>query len=45
MEGPNYETAVIDHEELFYSNEKLLANGDRWEPQLARNIETQIRNF
>lgn len=45
MEGPNYETAVIDHEELFYNKEKLLANGDRWEPQLARNIETQIRNF
>jgi hypothetical protein len=20
-----------------------LANGDRWEPQLARNIESQIR--
>jgi len=30
VEGPNYETAVIDHEELFYSKEKLLANGDRW---------------
>jgi hypothetical protein len=23
----------------------LLANGDRWEPQLARNIEAQIRHF
>jgi hypothetical protein len=22
-----------------------LANGDRWEPQLARNIESQIRQF
>jgi hypothetical protein len=30
---------------LFYSKEKLLANGDRWEPQLARNIESQIRRF
>lgn len=45
VEGPNYENAVINHEELFYNKEKLLANGDKWEPQLARNIESQIRNF
>jgi NADH dehydrogenase (ubiquinone) Fe-S protein 8 len=45
VEGPNYENATITHEELFYNKEKLLANGDRWEPQLARNIESQIRNF
>jgi hypothetical protein len=23
---------------LLYNKEKLLANGDRWEPQLAANI-------
>lgn len=45
VEGPNYENSTITHEELFYSKEKLLANGDRWEPQLARNIESQIRQF
>jgi NADH-quinone oxidoreductase chain I len=45
VEGPNYENATINHEELFYNKEKLLANGDRWEPQLARNIESQIRQF
>ena len=45
VEGPNYENSVINHEELFYSKEKLLSNGDKWEPQLARNIESQIRHF
>ena len=43
VEGPNFENATMTHEELFYNKEKLLANGDRWEPQLARNIEAQIR--
>jgi NADH-quinone oxidoreductase chain I len=43
VEGPNFENATMTHEELFYNKEKLLANGDRWEPQLARNIESQIR--
>ena len=45
VEGPNYENTVITHEELYYDKEKLLSNGDKWEPQLARNIESQIRNF
>ena len=26
------------HEELLYDKAKLLANGDRWEPEIARNI-------
>ena len=26
-------------EELFYDKEKLLENGDRWEAQIARNLE------
>ena len=43
VEGPNFENSTMMHEELFYDKEKLLANGDRWEPQLARNIESQIR--
>jgi NADH-quinone oxidoreductase chain I len=45
VEGPNYENATINHEELFFDKQRLLANGDRWEPQLARNIESQIRHF
>jgi NADH-quinone oxidoreductase subunit I len=36
VEGPNMEFATETREELFYNKEKLLANGDRWEPILAR---------
>merc|ERR1712054_257629 len=35
VEGPNYEYATETHEELLYNKEKLLANGDKWEPELA----------
>ena len=38
VEGPNFEFATETREELYYDKEKLLANGDRWEPQLAANI-------
>ena len=36
--GPNYEFAAETREELFYNKEKLLANGERWERELASNI-------
>ena len=39
VEGPNFEFATETREELFYDKEKLLANGDRWEPELARRLE------
>jgi NADH-quinone oxidoreductase subunit I len=39
VEGPNFEFSTETHEELLYDKEKLLANGDRWENELARNIE------
>lgn len=38
VEGPNFEFATETREELFYNKDKLLANGDRWEAQLAANI-------
>ncbi|ETO04660.1 hypothetical protein RFI_32736 [Reticulomyxa filosa] len=34
VETPNFEYATETHEELLYNKEKLLANGDRWEPEL-----------
>ena len=38
VEGPNFEFATETREELFYNKEKLLANGDRWEREIARNM-------
>ena len=38
VEGPNLEFTTRGRDELFYNKEKLLANGDRWEAQLAANI-------
>jgi NADH-quinone oxidoreductase subunit I len=35
VEGPNFEFATETREELMYDKDKLLANGDRWEPELA----------
>ena len=38
VEGPNFEFATETREELFYNKQKLLENGDRWEPEIAANI-------
>ena len=35
VEGPNFEFATETREELYYDKEKLLANGDRWERDIA----------
>jgi NADH-quinone oxidoreductase subunit I len=42
VEGPNFEFAAETREELFYDKAKLLANGDRWESELAKNLELDL---
>ena len=38
VEGPNFEFSTETREELYYDKAKLLANGDRWERDIARNV-------
>lgn len=38
VEGPNFEYATETREELLYDKAKLLANGDRWETELADRL-------
>ncbi len=39
VEGPNFEFTTETREELLYDKAKLLSNGDRWEPELAKRLE------
>jgi NADH-quinone oxidoreductase subunit I len=43
VEGPNFEYATETHEELLYTKERLLANGDRWEAEIAANLAADAR--
>ncbi|KAJ2397192.1 NADH dehydrogenase Fe-S protein subunit 8 ndufs8 [Coemansia sp. RSA 2603] len=41
VEGPNFEYTTETREELLYNKEKLLANGDRWESEIAQNLRSE----
>ena len=43
VEGPNFEFATETREELDYDKDRLLANGDRWEREIAKNISLDAR--
>ena len=43
VEGPNFEYSTETHEELLYNKERLLANGDRWEAEIAANLAADAR--
>jgi NADH-quinone oxidoreductase subunit I len=43
VEGPNFEFATETREELYYDKERLLANGDRWEREIAKQIELDAK--
>ena len=38
VQGPNFEFATETREELMYDKTKLLANGDRWETEIAERL-------
>ncbi len=39
VQTPNYDFVKEQHEELLYDKEKLLENGDKWEPLIAKVLE------
>ena len=42
VQGPNFEFSTETREELYYNKQKLLDNGDRWEVEIARNLEMDV---
>ena len=40
----NYEFATANHADLIFTKTKLIDNGDRWEAQIARNLEAVFKS-
>ncbi|OMJ71601.1 hypothetical protein SteCoe_30149 [Stentor coeruleus] len=40
----NYEFATENHHEMIYTKARLIDNGDRWEAQIARNLESVFKH-
>lgn len=38
VEGPNFEYAAFSRDELFYTKDKLLDNGKRWEDAISQRL-------
>jgi NADH-quinone oxidoreductase subunit I len=43
VEGPNFEFGTETREELYYTKDHLLSNGDRWEAEVAANLEADAK--
>lgn len=43
VEGPNFEYGTETREELYFTKERLLSNGDRWEAEVAANLAADAR--
>ena len=43
VEGPNFEFSTETREELIYDKKKLLDNGDRWEMEISKNLESDSK--
>lgn len=43
VEGPNFEFGTETREELYFTKERLLHNGEVWESEIAANLEAQRR--
>ena len=43
VEGPNFEFATETREELIYDKKRLLDNGDRWEMEIAQNLDSESK--
>ncbi len=41
VQGPNVEFSAETREELLYTKERLLENGDRWESSIARRLAAE----